>query len=59
MPCCPCCRIPETTRLNRAIRALSAGRTTWTPEALAELAELRRAWLAAEHLERAGLAAAA
>jgi hypothetical protein len=59
MTSCPCCRVPETTRLNRAIRALSAGRTVWTAEALEELAALRRAWLAAEHLERAGLAAAA
>ncbi|MDX3353873.1 hypothetical protein PV703_11245 [Streptomyces sp. ME01-24h] len=59
MPPCPYCQTPETARLNRAIRALSAGRTVWTAEALEELAALRRAWLAAEHLERAGLATAA
>lgn len=36
---------------NAAIRAFVAGRTVWTPAALAELARLRAAWMAAVRRE--------
>lgn len=49
---------PDAARLtaeeaNRALRAYAAGRTVWTPEALAELARLREVWADAVRRETA------
>lgn len=36
---------PSAAEANEAIRRFVAGRTVWTPAALAELARLRAAWM--------------
>lgn len=43
--------LPTAAEANAALRAYAAGRRSWTPEELAELARLRRAWLDAERRE--------
>ncbi|WP_284419394.1 hypothetical protein [Streptomyces albus] len=46
--CTDCCgRCMSAAEANAAIRRLVAGRTVWTPEALAELDRLRAVWRAA------------
>ncbi|WP_193386446.1 hypothetical protein [Streptomyces xiaopingdaonensis] len=42
---------PSATAANEAIRHFVAGRTSWTPEELAELDRLRAAWRAAVRAE--------
>lgn len=44
---------PTAAEANAAVRAFAAGRTVWTPEALAELARLRRVWQDAVRREQA------
>ncbi|MFP8944677.1 hypothetical protein ACLIYM_25040 [Streptomyces fenghuangensis] len=43
--------LPTAAEANAARRGYAAGRRSWTPEELAELARLRRAWLDAERRE--------
>lgn len=42
---------PSAAEANDAIRAFVAGRTAWSPEALAELDRLRAVWRAAVRAE--------
>ncbi|WUH94483.1 hypothetical protein OG900_33005 [Streptomyces sp. NBC_00433] len=44
---------PDAAALNERIRAFTAGRSYWSPEALAELARMRAEWQAAVQVEEA------
>ena len=48
---CSCGCRPSVAEANEAIRAFVAGRSVWPPEALAELARLRRIYLDAASRE--------
>jgi len=53
---CDCCR-PTVEEANAAIRQFVAGRIVWSPEALLELARLRRIYLEAVAREQLTTAA--